>query len=119
MRYRLQPLKNRWNKGLRPILRLTFHNYQTPWTPLTVAISTRKFLWSWQCPKGDNGATNLRAMRRHTGVATTLVIIALLILPSLAFTVIAAEEADATLDLLLEHGINHIGSARHLRIFLR
>jgi len=37
-------------------------------------------------------------MRRHTGVATTLVIIALLILPSLAFTVIAAEEADATLE---------------------
>jgi len=64
-----------------------------------VAISTRKFLWSWQCPKGDNGATNLRAMRRHTGVVTILVIIALLILPNLAFTVLADEEADATLEV--------------------
>ena len=37
-------------------------------------------------------------MRRHTVVATTLVIIVLLILPSLAFTVLADEEADTTLE---------------------
>ncbi len=37
-------------------------------------------------------------MRRYTGVATTQVIIVLLILPSLAFTVLADEEADTTLE---------------------